>query len=87
MNSMVILKEKDDKHVVYYYSGDSSHFKNIGEILSDGEIDFVFETEEFEILKTATYDEDGLKAQWVLPHLWRTIVRENCPDKRFIATG
>jgi hypothetical protein len=88
MNSMLILKEKNDKHVVYYYSSDVSDFGGKrANIISDGEIEFIFETEKFRTLKTATFDDDGYRAKWLRPHLWRTIFKEKCPEKRFIATG
>ena len=88
MNSMLILKEKNDTHVVYYYSSDVADFGGkIESIISDGEIELVLATEELRTLKTATYDDDGFRAKWLEPHLWRTIFKENCPEKRFIATG
>jgi hypothetical protein len=85
---MLILKEKDDKHVIYYYSSDVSDFGGkIKNIISDGEIECILATEEFRTLKTATYDDNGARAKWLGPHLWLTIFEENCPEKRFIATG
>jgi hypothetical protein len=85
---MLILKEKNDKHVVYYYSSDVADFDGKREnVVSDGEIECILETEEFKTLKTAMFDDDGFRAKWLGPHLWRTIFKENCPEKRFIATG
>lgn len=88
MNSMLILKEKNDTHIVYYYSSDVADFGGkIEDIISDGEIEFILATEEFKTLKTAKYDEDGYRAKWLAPHLWHTIFKMNCPKKRFVVTG
>ena len=88
MNSMLILKEKDDKHVVYYYSSDVADFGGkIENVISDGEIECILESEEFRTLKTATYDDDGYRAKWLGPHLWGLIFKKNCPEKYFLATG
>ena len=87
MNSELILKEKTDKRVVYYYSSDIANFEERKDVLSDGEIECILETEKFRTLKTATFDDDGLHAKWLYPHVWNTIFRKNCLEKRFIATG
>ena len=81
MYSELILKEKDDKRVVYYYSLDRV------DAPSDGEIECILETKETNTLKTATFDDDGLHAKWVKPYIRWVIFNENCPQKRFIATG
>lgn len=81
MNSMLILKEKTAEKVVYYYSSDAANAP------SDGEIECNLGAEKFTTLKNATGDDKGLHARWLGPHLWRTIFKENCPNKRFIATG
>jgi len=87
MNGLLILKEKTDKKVIYNYSCDSSLFDGFKNIIADGEIECLISDEEFKTLKTATYDTDGGQAKWLYPHLWRIIFKENCPKKRFIATG
>ena len=88
MNSMVFLKEKDDNHVVYRYSSDVTYFRGKGEkVVSDGEIECLLPTEEFITLKKATHDESGFRAEWLYPHLWGLIFMENCPERRFVATG
>ena len=81
MNSMLILKEKNANKVIYYYSVDKPGAP------SDGEIECVLATEQFSTIKCATGDESGWHAKWLGPHVWRTIYKENCPAKRFIATG
>ena len=92
MNATLILKEKTDKKVIYNYSADTSAFKG-GKVIVDGEIECMFDPEEsktleYKTLKTATFDDDGGQAEWIChSHIWRTIFKENCPKKRFIATG
>jgi hypothetical protein len=88
MNGMLILKEKDDKRVVYRYSADTSTFGGKAEdVVVDGEIECVLAAKEFRTLKTATNDDDGGQAEWLYAYLPRVIFKENCPAKRFIATG
>ncbi len=81
MNSRLILKEKTENRVIYYYSMDRAGAP------SDGEIEYVLATERFSTLKTATGDSDGAHARWLRPLVWRVIFKENCPSSRFIATG
>ena len=87
MNSMLILKEKDAERVVYNYSSDVTDFDDFEAPISDGEIECFLQTKEFKTLKTATFDDDGYRAKWLRQHLLRVIFKENCPKKRFIATG
>ena len=91
---MLMLKEKSDERVVYYYSSDVADFGGkIENIISDGEIEFLFvpgkpETLKYKTLKTATFDDDGFRAKWIAgSHIYRIIFKENCPEKRFFATG
>jgi|GEM_PF-2420935 len=87
MNGELILKEKTEEHVIYYYSSDTSCFGCDGEVIVDGEIEYIFVADDFITLKTAMFDDDGGQAKWLYPHVWNTIFRKNCPEKRFIATG
>ena len=88
MNSMLYLKVKNDEHVVYRYSSDVADFGGkLENIVSDGEIEYSFKSEEFTTLKRATYDDTGFRAEWLEPHIWHTIFVLGCPNKRFVATG
>jgi hypothetical protein len=93
MNSKLILKEKTEKKVVYYYSAEiSTYGKKLEDIIPDGEIECILvpgrtDLLEFRTLKTATNDDDGLHAEWLYNHLWRIIFKENCPENHFFATG
>ena len=93
MNAKLILKEKNDEKVVYYYSADSSTFgSKIEYIVVDGEIESVFvqgkpDAIVCRTLKAATNDDDGGQAEWLYGHLWRIIFKENCPERYFLATG
>ena len=81
MYTMLILKEKTDKRVVYYYGVDEP------DAPSDGEIECILDTKEFKTLKTATGDDDGGHAVWARVHVYRAIFKENCPQERFVACG
>ncbi|MDR2578081.1 MAG: hypothetical protein LBC70_04605 [Chitinispirillales bacterium] len=82
MNSRLFLKVKNDEVVVYMYSMDRS------DAPSDGEVQYSLKTGERKILKTATGDDNGWHAEWlVLRHLRRIIFDENCPEKHFLAIG
>ena len=81
MNSMLVLKKKSEDAVIYYYSVDKA------DAPSDGEIEYALYSGEFKTLRRATGDDGGGHAVWLRQYLWRAIFKENCPDKRFIATG
>ena len=88
MNGMLRLKEKNNGNVVYYYSSDSSLFgSSLDDIVVDGEIACTIATKDFYLLKTATHDDDGSQAKWLIPYIWQTISEEDCPAEKFIATG
>ena len=93
MNSKLILKEKTDEKVVYYYSADvSTYGKKLADIIPDGEIECLFVPSEPDViecrtLKAATNDDGGWHAEWLYNHLWRIIFKENCPENHFFATG
>jgi len=84
MNSQLILKEKSDNRIVYFYSADSS--KGIP-MVSDGEIEVDLVDNTIQTLRTATHDNDGYRARWLYPHIMRIIIKEGCPKRRLIATG
>lgn len=86
MNSMLKLKERTNESVIYFYSADSTLWKN-NEPICDGEICYNFQTDEVEILKYSTDDSEGKRAKWVIGFLGRIIFKENCPQDRFIAVG
>jgi outer membrane lipoprotein-sorting protein len=81
MYSLFLLKEKNDKHVVYYYSLDKK------DAPSDGEIELDLVTDTLNILKTATGDEEGVHARFMRGHVRRIAIGEGCPEKRFVAVG
>ena len=51
-----------------------------------GEIIFDKITEQFSIIKLALNDTQR-SAEKLLPHLYRVIVKENCPSERLVAIG
>jgi len=81
MFSLFLLKENTPSRVVYYYSVDK-----VG-APSDGEIELDRITDKFKTIKTATGDDDGSHARFMMGPLRGIIVRENCPEKRFVAVG
>ena len=81
MRARLKLLEKNNKRIVYAYSSDASID------LIDGEIELDLKSENFSVIKKATNDDNGGHGVWLFPHLSRLILREGCPDKKFIATG
>lgn len=71
-------KTDTDKFIVYTYGRETK--------TQTGEISYDKSRDEFDILKLA--DNDTQKsAERLLPHLYRVIFKENCPDERQIAIG
>ncbi len=81
MYSLFLLKEKNDKRVVYYYSVDKK------DAPSDGEIELDLVTDTLKTLKTATGDDDGAHARLMRVHVRRIVRKEGSPEKRFVAIG
>lgn len=81
MFSDLVLKQKCDESVVYFYSVDQH------EAPSDGEIEFDTRTSKLRVLKTATGDDKGWHGEWLFPHIRRIVLREGSPAKRFVAVG
>ena len=97
MNSQLIQKKKTDEFVIYNYSADTAHhgyYDNKGNVvfpsiteMADGEIKVYFEPRGYEILKLATYDENGYHAEKVAKHLYDIVFNEGMPEEEFIAWG
>lgn len=81
MRSKLKLLLKDNSKIVYAYSCDES----IDTI--DGEIEYSITKNDFKLKKHATNDEDGFVAEWLYPHIYKVIFKENCPKERYIITG
>lgn len=74
------LRKKDDNaDVVTYTYGRETREQS-------GEISFDRKSEEFAVVKLANNDTDK-SVNRLLPHLYRVIFKENCPDERQIAIG
>ncbi|MCL2618674.1 MAG: hypothetical protein FWD98_06440 [Defluviitaleaceae bacterium] len=81
MYTKLRLKEKTDTRVIYYYSAAEP------ELITDGEIEYTFETLSFNYLKFATGDPEGIHARLMRKAVWKAVEKENCPEERFFAYG
>ncbi len=81
MRSRLRLLRKTSDRVLYAYSVDES----IDTI--DGEIEYNITSGSFTTNKNATNDDDGNFAEWLYPHVWRAIYKEQCPLERYIVNS
>lgn len=71
-------KADTDERIIYTYGRETKN--------QTGEISYNKAKDEFDILKLADNDTQR-SAERLLPHLYRVIFNENCPEERQIAIG